>query len=555
MPMDESRIRTKIAQASRVRSAIMLVALFLAFFVTACVLYHPALNAEMYYDSRAHILAKESVYAKGRVIEVLGTYPQRPMTILSFYGNYLHAGMDPYWFRLTNLVMLAMTGVVITVLVSTILGISPHGERWQHTGASIVAGLFFVIHPILTWGTLYIWQRAALLACMFYVSSLTVYLATRSGRFSSKAVGYAICLLLFEAALFSKENSISLPAVLILAEVAFFSPTWSSLFKRGSIFAVVAVLSVLGLSFLEHPYGDAKMTGGVLAMVSHYYESAGLTFKQVLLTQSRMFFFYLSLIVAPIPSRAQLVLPQVISSSLTDPPTTALAVLGVAALLPVSLALLWMRPVWGFGMLFYTVALLPESLLVPEYAYFGYRPIIPMVGILILAADCVPRTFKAAAHWRTAGRAACMVLGICGGVYVGLIAGETFSQAELWRDRIAFWQDVVSRFPDREHGVERTTRVHALYNLGSSFLEKQRVPEALEAFQEACRIGPDHAESNNAAGVILHRLGRLSEAENHLRRAVELKPNDSRARSNLKRLLQETGSSTEMTRERGRDTK
>ncbi|MEW6137767.1 MAG: tetratricopeptide repeat protein [Thermodesulfobacteriota bacterium] len=551
--MDESRFHRKIAQGSPLRTAILLVGLFLAFFVVACVLYHPALNAEMYYDSRAHILAKEDVYAKGRVIEVLGTYPQRPITILSFYGNYLYSGMAPFWFRLTNLVMLAMTGVVITVLVDTILGISPQGDRWQHMGASIAAGIVFVIHPILTWGTLYIWQRAALLASMFYVSSVVAYLATRLSRVSSKAAGYAICLLLFEAALFSKENSISLPAVLILAEIAFFSPTWGSLLKRGSVFALVAALSVLGLSLLEHPYGDAKMTGGILAMVSHYYESAGLTLKQVLLTQSRMFFFYLSLIVAPIPSRAQLVLPQVISSSLTDPPTTAIAVLGVAVLVPVGLALLWKRPVWGFGLLFYAVALLPESLLVPEYAYFGYRPIIPMVGILILAADCVPRAFNAVAHWRRAGKAACMVLGICGGVYVGLIAGETFGLAELWRDRVAFWQDVVTRFPDREHGVERTTRVHALYNLGSSLLEQKRVPEALEVFQEACRIAPDHAESNNAAGVILHRLGRLSEAENHLRRAVELKPNDSRARANLERLLKETESSAEITREKGRD--
>lgn len=155
--MDESRFQRKIAQGSPFRTAVLLVGLFLVFFVVACVLHHPALNAEMYYDSREHILAKEDVYAKGRVIEVLGTYPQRPITILSFYGNYIYSGMNPYWFRLTNLVMLAMTGVVISLLVYTVLGISPQGDRWQHMGASIAAGLFFVIHPILTWGTLYIW--------------------------------------------------------------------------------------------------------------------------------------------------------------------------------------------------------------------------------------------------------------------------------------------------------------------------------------------------------------------------------------------------------------
>jgi len=235
-------------------------------------------------------------------------------------------------------------------------------------------------------------------------------------------------------------------------------------------------------------------------------------------------------------------IPQTISSSLFWPRATVWAIAGILALQIATIYFLRKRPCWAFGILLYSVSLLPEAILVPQYAFFGYRAIIPMVGILIIAADVLFRVLHAFDRWKGAGRILKGLVAILGGVYLGLIGFETLGQVEMWRDSTLFWADVVSRFPEDERNVERSPRVQALYNLGLSFLEKNRLNQALGMFTEACRVVPERVECHNAAGFVLFKLGRLAEAEARFRRAVELNPQDLQARKGLEQVLERLGS-------------
>jgi tetratricopeptide (TPR) repeat protein len=62
-------------------------------------------------------------------------------------------------------------------------------------------------------------------------------------------------------------------------------------------------------------------------------------------------------------------------------------------------------------------------------------------------------------------------------------------------------------------------------NLGLMFLWKKQPQEALNNFQKALEIDPKNAEYNNLAGDACDELGRLDEAEQYFRRAIEIDKN------------------------------
>lgn len=75
-------------------------------------------------------------------------------------------------------------------------------------------------------------------------------------------------------------------------------------------------------------------------------------------------------------------------------------------------------------------------------------------------------------------------------------------------------------------GIDTMLRATDLANQG-------KFQEAVSLFEESLRIGPDLAETHASLGATLVKLGEPVEAEVHLRRALELEPNNIKARFNL----------------------
>ena len=107
---------------------------------------------------------------------------------------------------------------------------------------SVALGLLFLVHPLQSYVTLYIWQRMALMACFFYYASLAAFLAVRIGKIRNQAAGYGLCLGLFVCALLSKENTVTLPVSFIMAEIAFFREGGLALVKRAAAYLAILVI-------------------------------------------------------------------------------------------------------------------------------------------------------------------------------------------------------------------------------------------------------------------------------------------------------------------------
>jgi hypothetical protein len=118
----------------------------------------------------------------------------------SFYLNYLIWGMNPFYFRMANAVILAMTAFIAAltfILILEIAGPASAGTSREKQAVGLFLGLVFLVHPVHVYFVDYIWQRMGLLSCFFYISALAAYLATRSGRIRSAAAGYGLCLVRF----------------------------------------------------------------------------------------------------------------------------------------------------------------------------------------------------------------------------------------------------------------------------------------------------------------------------------------------------------------------
>lgn len=516
-------------------TVLSIIFLLVVLFGVVLALHRQGLDARMCYDSAVRIAGARMVYESQGLTGALGIFPQRPIPMLSFYMNYLLAGMSPAWFRIFNFLLLSATAVVVMALTELILTLP--ASRWRDNPraarlAGIAAGLIFLVHPLQTFLTLYIWQRMALLACLFSYSALAVYIATRSGATGNRPVGYAACLCLGICAILSKENSVVLPGALILAEIAFFRASLKVLIKRAVFLALALAVALAAVSMLQHPHGVSDYGTGILPTISRYYEESGLTAKEVALTQCRVYWQYALMVLAPLPSTALLINPQTISVSLFDPPNTLPSVIGLFASIALGLILLKRKPIAAFGILFFAMTALPESLLVPQYSFLGYRPVLPMFGILLVVVDlsltCLAAAWRSGLS-RVGGATAAVVLAS----WIGLAAWTCTVRAEIWSNPEMLWGEAVRRLPDAPVKLEKFAPTHALHNYGLALQRAGKHLQAVQVFRRSLAIDPARANTLSALGVSLIRLGELDRAEESFRRALKLDPDNPAILSNV----------------------
>ena len=511
----------------------ILIAALPLFLLVTLALHYPAFHAPMYIDSVYQLESKEHIFASGDLFKVLQISSPRPVAMTSFYVNYLIWGMNPFYFRIVNAVIFALTALVATVAFILILEIAGPSGSANVTRKQIVGlflGLIFLVHPIQTYFVDYIWQRVGLLCCFFYISALAVYLAVRTGRIPYKVAGYALCMALFCLALASKEKAVTLPVALVLAEIAFFWDGWKSLLKRMGVFVLILLPLLAMLSLVERPHAVGGEALGILGTIAKYYEESGLTLSQAVISQCRVLFTYLALIVAPVPSNVQFSTAHVIFSSPLESSAIAASVLGAIAILAAGIILIRKRPLTGFGLLFFLVNLAPESFLVPKYLFFAYRANLPMFGLLLILGDIL------LALWARAGSLtlrkshfAAAAAGLLAVMVIVPLSAVTVSKSKLWQDPVAFWKDIVDRLPPYKENVEKRITIDALDALGVALERQAKTAEAITLFRRALQIDYLYIPSYVNLAAAYMALGDTAEAEASLKKAVDIDPKSAPA--------------------------
>lgn len=414
----------------------LIVLLLLFSLVAAALAYRPGLIGPFVFDDGPNIVNNKAIAINDLNLETLQKAAfsitsgplMRPISMVSFAGNYYLNGLNPYYFKLTNLLIHLFNGIGVFGLVLLIMniyrerfepaGLSPRHVQWL----SLAIASAWLLHPLNLTSVLYIVQRMTSLSAFFSIWGMVLFLWGRR-RLSHGNGGtlpiLASLLLLTPLAAFSKESGAILPLVMLVAEIAFFKFQAKSVVSRRFLIGFysfsVAIPAIIVLSYIVlNP--DWLLAG---------YRVRGFTMVERIMTEARVLWFYIWQIL--LPSTAQLGLYHddiAISKGLFKPVSTVLSLLGLSALFGVAWISRKMAPVITFGLLFFFAGHLLESTIYPLEIAHEHRNYFPMIGILIIFFFYLLYPLQHTGSLR--------LRQIVTGVLIGIFAFNTFSRANTW---------------------------------------------------------------------------------------------------------------------------
>ena len=322
---------------------------------------------------------------------------------------------------------------------------------------------------------------------------------------------YALALGLFAAALLSKSIAVTLPAALLIYHWwQAGSVRRTDLVRLAPFFGVALVITALDLSFYT----------------SREPLALGYSLVERVLIAARALWFYAGKLVWPAGLAVIYPLWEV---SAADP--VAWAYVAGAATLAAGLWFGRQRLGRGplAGILFFAVTLSPVLGFV-DYGYmqfslvadrFQYLAGLGVMAVLLGAARCGVDRLPGPSRKAAAG-ALVLVLAMLGAL--------TWRQAGIYRDEITFFSHILAHNPDARD---------AHLNLVGPLSEAGRLEEALDAARAAVEQRPDHSLAYSNLGRTLVLLKRFEDAEVVLRTALELDPRNATAHQNLGEALRQ----------------
>ncbi len=309
----------------------------------------------------------------------------RPVTMLVWKIDYLLHGANPIGYHVTNTALFILVVLLTAQLVDRI-----HRNGWT----AFIAGLILCLHPSIAGNTAWLAYRADLLAAVFSLVAILLFLAMPSNqsRGCFNSIGAIICSFL---AMASKETALITPLLIVVcdrmdARKDTFTPTRSPFY--GAHFIALIVILLIRFFALGNLIGSTGASGPIslISIIDNLRD-------------------YLNQILFPL------------SIDFRGKPVLKLIVfIGLTVLF--STAFLFRR--LRFSISFATIALIPV-LHLDRSQYL----LIPMTGFACLIAN-----FLQSEHHRDRSMEANLVSGVIVVTLLGAYGMEALQRTGLWRD-------------------------------------------------------------------------------------------------------------------------
>jgi hypothetical protein len=383
----------------RIRYASLVSAIFTVAAVLA--VYWAGLHGAFFFDDGASILTAPGVRLTTFSVEALeqawfsgGAGPfGRPIAQLTFAINHYFTGFNPFAFKATNLAIHLICGLLVFNLMRRLLAAeTPPMTRAQGGRALLASGVvsaLWLLHPIQLLPVLHVVQRMTSLSALFLLASFLLHIKGRE-RAGRAGVAMLVCAwgLFLPLSVLSKETGVLFPAFALAWELILRHRKIGKLDRFARVFVTVAILSTIAVAIYAMSLRAQWIWSG--------YGLRPFTLAERMLTEGRVVWFYLSLIVAPRLSEFGLHHDDIaISRDLLTPWTTASAILGIVALVWLILLTRKRSPLVSFGVAWFLIGHMLESTVLPLEIAHEHRNYLPLLGVLIavcgLMKDAVER--------------------------------------------------------------------------------------------------------------------------------------------------------------------
>lgn len=504
----------------------------------------------------------------------------RPVVYLSFYMNLGLGGHETAGFRLVNITVHMLNGMLIFMLARSLLG----REDIRAFTAALAAALLFAVHPLATESVTYIAQRFESLSAFFFLLALLAYVRARQASSGPVASAWTACSVASTLlTMLSKETGVTLPVLLVLLEMIW----WRQSILR-SILAVrwhlllmpVIPCLIFATEWAQNGHfsvvGSLNITNGGPQEypVIHYF-----------LTQVCAWVSYLRLLILPVGQNFDHEYPLITSMADWRLLSSGALVLGILA----GAWLLFRRrgnaagalTLWGVLCFFITLA--PSSSIVPLPDLFSeHRCYLPSIGFFLVVAALLNELL--AVRLSSVPRFSLIA---AGSTCLLALSFATLVRNECYRTRGSIWRDALSKGSDKariwkglgisaynhgrpdeaircfKHSTEKHPEdIESWVNLAAMYVQMKRGEEALVTTRTAVRIVgskvsllhlmahamvqvgrwqdakrvwedilqavPDHRDSHLSLAEICAQIGKTQEALRHLNaaeKALPLEPN------------------------------
>ncbi len=427
----------------------------------------------------------------------------RPVANLSFALNYLvHGYRLPGW-HIVNIAIHTVTALLLFWILRDTFSIFFKARGNGVTAAACISTLLWALNPLDTQSVTYIVQRMNSMAAMFYMLALLSYIRARlspvaKGRFFWGILGLGAGIL----ALGSKEVSVTLPVAIFLYEWFFFQDLDAGWFRKKLPLIAVAVVLAVGGIYLK----------GWFSTILNY-SARDFTLAERLLTETRVVWLYLGLILLPWPGFLNLDYDYQVSTGILQPPVTLVAIVGLVILAAAIFLLAGRNRFAAFAGAWFLLNLVIESSIIPLELVYEHRTYLPSMflwpALVAVAMGLSGRRKMAAA--------------LAGILVTVTFAVWTSQRNYTWSDEVRLNRDIVKKSPrdartrtnlgraliysgdsgDAEQGlVELNTAISldptypfSYLNRGGYYLDRKMYDSAIKDFQTVLSLMPNYTKA------------------------------------------------------------
>lgn len=412
--------------------------LFLVIIILTFFIYYPGLSGDFVFDDPANILENKKLAIHNLSYENLKSAALsgnagplgRPISLITFSLNYYFTNFDPFYLKLTNLLIHLINGLLVFFISLKLfqwLSRQYQSIKFEYTVyLACLVSLIWLIHPLNLTSVLYVVQRMTSLSSLFGLLAVAIYCIWRTRIITwpntlLSLVGIIISLL---ASILSKESGILFIPLIYWIELIFFQ-------AKNQKFQPISIKKIK-LSYLLW-FGVIISFFLFLYLLPPYLNPANFTRREFtlderLLTESRVIFYYLKMFFYPLLSDLSLYHDDfAISKSITQPITTLYSLAGLLGISVACIVLFKKHPMLLFAWGWYVISQLLESTFISLELVHEHRNYFGIIGFIVSAVYYIAQINNKKIQ---------PFIYILSAIYIANLAWTTWQRSEIWSNLV-----------------------------------------------------------------------------------------------------------------------
>lgn len=474
------------------------------------IVYAPGLQGDFEFDDQANLLQNldiqiDELSLHGLKLATLSGNSGplgRPISMVTFAINHVATGFDPFYLKLTNLTIHALSGIALFLLLAQLffayrrtysIAATDQTLNW----IALLGAAAWMLHPLNITSVLYIVQRMTSLSGLFSLLALYFYVFGRNKSLQRSKYGWWIILIASPIAgliaLLCKENAAVLPLLVFLIEYFFFR---FRTLRQGESATLHAIFTLTLWAPLIALTGFLFFTPEWL---SNSFSARGFTLLERLMTESRVLWLYLRMIIAPDISLMGIYHDDIaISIGWLSPTSTLSATMGLVALFLIAILTRHRAPMLAFGILWFFAGHIIESSFLPLEIAHEHRNYLPLIGPLIISIYYLFNS-PIMAKKRRAPHLLAVLL-------ITSLAFSTHVRASQWGDLLEHAMVEVDNHPKSPRAQQQLGRMY--YKLYKADAREEFYEKARKAFEIASSLDPNFKAGLYARIILDYNAGK-----------------------------------------------